>query len=243
MPANTTTGFDALRAKAARIADALAARFPSLVVPLQFGSHFQLLVAVLLSAQTTDKAVNAATPALFAAAPTAERMAALGEAAIKPHIATLGLSNVKARQLAALSRQLVERHGGAVPRDWEALEALPGVGHKTASVVMLHAFNEPALPVDTHVHRLALRWGLAPPDASVAATEAVLKRLFPRETWGDVHLRMVLFGREACPARGHDPARCPVCAWAAAPAEAGAGTGVNVKPAPARATRKRGAAG
>ncbi len=201
--------------KAARIAALLDELYPGGVpIPLDHGDPFTLLVAVVLSAQTTDKKVNQVTPALFAAAPDPASMAALGAARIHPLIRELGLAPQKARALEGLSRLLLERHGGEVPRTFEALEALPGVGHKTASVVMAQAFGVPAFPVDTHIHRLAARWGLSD-GSSVERTERDLKRLFPRARWNDLHLQIITFGREHCPARGHDLSTCPICGWAA----------------------------
>ncbi len=200
--------------KAARIGDTLDTLYPAPPIPLVHEDPFTLLVAVMLSAQTTDKKVNEVTPALFALAPRPEAMAAQPVGAILARIRALGLAPTKAKNLRAASALLVERHGGHVPADMDALEALPGVGHKTASVVMSQAFGEPAFPVDTHIHRLAARWGLSP-GTNVARTEADLKRLFARETWNLRHLQIIYFGREHCPARGHDPARCPICSWAA----------------------------
>lgn len=199
--------------KARRIQAILDERYPSSPVPLHHKDAFTLLVAVLLSAQTTDKKVNEVTPALFAAGPTPQAMAALDEARILECIRTLGLAPTKARNVRALAQRLVDAHGGQVPADMVALEALPGVGHKTASVVMAQAFGVPAFPVDTHIHRLAWRWGLSD-GSSVERTERDLKALFPRGRWNDLHLQIIWFGRERCPARGHDPAACPICSWA-----------------------------
>jgi len=165
---------------------------------------------VLLSAQCTDKKVNEVTPALFAAGPDPAAMAALEEAEILGHIRQLGLARTKARHVRRLAELLLERHGGAVLRSFEALEALPGVGHKTASVVMAQAFGVPAFPVDTHIHRLAQRWGLSSGE-SVARTETDLKRLFPREAWNRLHLQIIFYGREYCTARGCDGTVCPLC--------------------------------
>jgi endonuclease-3 len=200
--------------KAERIGKILADLYPLPPIPLRHEDPFTLLVAVVLSAQCTDARVNVVTPRLFARARTPEAMAALSVREIERTIRSCGLAPAKARNLRALSRLLVERHGGRVPATFEALEALPGVGHKTASVVMVQAFGQPAFPVDTHIHRLAARWGLSS-GRSVARTERDLKRLFPPSAWGAVHLQLIYFGREHCPARGHEPARCPVCAWAA----------------------------
>ncbi|PNH10341.1 Endonuclease III, partial [Tetrabaena socialis] len=199
---------EALRAKALRIQAQLAALYPSPPIPLSHGSAFQLLVAVMLSAQSTDVKVNTVTPQLFARGPDAAAMAQLQVDEIEGIIRVLGLAPTKAKNL------LVEQHGGEVPASWEALEALPGVGHKTASVVMSQAFGFPAFPVDTHIHRLAQRWGLSS-GKSVEQTEHDLKVLLPEATWRDAHLQIIYFGREHCPAQRHDPSACPVCSWAA----------------------------
>jgi endonuclease-3 len=200
--------------KARRIAAILRELYPETRIPLAHEDPFTLLVAVVLSAQSTDAKVNELTPALFARAATPEAMAKLPVAEIRRLIAPLGLAPTKARNLAALSQRLLLDHGGKVPESFEALEALPGVGHKTASVVMAQAFGRPAFPVDTHIHRLAARWGLSA-GRNVVETERDLKRLFPPETWGQVHLQLIYFGREHCPARGHDLSTCRICSWAA----------------------------
>ncbi|HJN78168.1 MAG TPA: endonuclease III [Myxococcota bacterium] len=200
--------------KAGRIGRLLDEVYPALPIPLRHHDPFTLLVAVLLSAQTTDKKVNEVTPALFGEAPDPAAMAALGSERILEHIRVLGLAPTKAKHVAALSELLLSRHGGEVPADMEALEALPGVGHKTASVVMAQAFGVPAFPVDTHIHRLATRWGLTS-GKNVKQTEADCKDVFPRETWIRRHLQIVQFGRDTCPARWHDLSTCPVCGWAA----------------------------
>ena len=207
--------------KATRIRTILDGLYPTPPIPLAHGDPFTLLFAVLLSAQTTDARVNLVTPALFAVAPTPAAMAALGSAAILTHIKTCGLAPTKARNLAALARILVDEHDGVVPADFAALEALPGVGHKTASVVMAQAFGEPAFPVDTHIHRLAARWGLSS-GKDVVTTERDLKAAFPRERWNALHLQIIYFGRRECPARGHVIADCPVCSWAMSRARAAA---------------------
>ncbi len=206
-----------LRAKAERIRLQLAALYPPpLAPPLTHRNTFEFLCAVVLSAQTTDAKVNVVTPALFTAAPTPQAMAALPVETIQAHIRQLGLSQAKAGYLKALSMQLVERHGGQVPNSFAELEALSGVGHKTASVVMSQAFGVPAFAVDTHIHRLALRWGLCSvPKASVVHVERDCKALFPEHSWADVHLQMIFFGRQHCPAKKHDAAQCPICSWAA----------------------------
>ena len=200
--------------KARRIGETLDRIYPQPPVPLHHEDPFTLLIAVLLSAQTTDAQVNKVTPDLFAKAKTPAAMAALSEESILESIRSCGLSPSKAKNIHRLSTILVNEHGGKVPADIEALEKLPGVGHKTASVVTTQAFGQPAFPVDTHIHRLAERWGLSN-GKSVEQTEKDLNKLFPKEDWGKRHLQMVYFGREFCPARGHDPRVCPVCSWAA----------------------------
>ncbi len=200
--------------KAKRILEMLDERYPETPIPLDHEDAFTLLVAVVLSAQTTDDRVNLVTPGLFAKARTPEAMARLSVEEILAEIRSCGLAPGKARNLKALAEQLVRDHGGRVPADMAALEALPGVGHKTASVVLAQAFGVPAFPVDTHIHRLAARWGLSD-GTSVERTERDLKALFPRESWTRLHLAMIYFGREVCPARGHDLAKCPICSWAA----------------------------
>jgi len=200
--------------KARRIAGILDELFPTVDIPLEHRDPFTLLVAVVLSAQTTDKLVNEVTPALFARAATPERMAALPVEEIRNFIRRIGLTGAKAKNLKRLSELLIERHGGQVPRTMAELEDLPGVGHKTASVVMSQAFGLPAFAVDTHIHRLAARWGLSS-GRNVEQTERDLKRLFPEETWGKVHLQIIYFGRKYCPALYHDLDACPICAWAA----------------------------
>jgi endonuclease-3 len=188
----------------------LAELYPDPPVPLDHRDPFTLLVAVLLSAQCTDERVNQVTPALFALADTPAAMAALPEDEIRAVMRTCGLSPQKAKAIRRLSEILVEEHGGAVPGDMEALERLPGVGHKTASVVMAQAFGVPAFPVDTHIHRLAQRWGLSS-GKNVTQTERDLKRLFPREAWNDLHLQIIFYGREFCTARGCDGRVCEIC--------------------------------
>ena len=196
--------------RAALILRRLEQSYPETPIPLDHSDPFTLLIAVLLSAQCTDRKVNEVTPALFAAGPDPAAMAALPEATILGHIRQLGLARTKARHVKRLAELLIERHGGAVPTSFEALEALPGVGHKTASVVMAQAFGVPAFPVDTHIHRLAQRWGLSSGE-SVQRTETDLKRLFPRETWNRLHLQIIFYGREHCTARGCDGTVCPLC--------------------------------
>ncbi len=202
--------FPSAAARAAFVDRRLAELYPAPPIPLAHRDAFTLLVAVALSAQCTDARVNLVTPALFARAGTPETMAKLTAADILPFIRTCGLAPTKAKNLAALARQLVARHGGAVPRTFAELEALPGVGHKTASVVMAQAFGVPAFPVDTHIHRLAHRWGLSN-GRNVERTEADLKKLFPREHWNALHLRIIYYGREHCTARGCDGTVCEIC--------------------------------
>lgn len=188
--------------------------YPKPPIPLDHESAFQLLCAVLLSAQTTDKKVNEVTPALFKRAPTPEVMATLEADEILTYIKQLGLAPTKSKNLKKMSQALMDDHGGEVPADIVALEALAGVGHKTASVVMAQAFDVPAFPVDTHIHRLADRWGLSD-GSNVKNTERDLKALFPEDTWNRRHLQIIFFGREYCPARSHDLSTCPICSWAA----------------------------
>jgi endonuclease III len=200
--------------KAQRILAILDALYPEVDIPLAHVDPFTLLVAVVLSAQTTDKLVNEVTPALFARAGTPEEMALLPVEEIRELIRKIGLTGQKAKSLQGLSQILVAEHGGQVPRTFAALEALPGVGHKTASVVLNQAFGIPTFPVDTHIHRLAARWGLSS-GKNVVETERDLKRLFPEEAWGRAHLEIIYFGREHCPALYHDLDACPICSWAA----------------------------
>lgn len=199
--------------KAGRIGAILDELYPDPPIPLEHRDPFTLLVAVLLSAQTTDAMVNRVTPQLFAEGGTPEAMASLGADRILEIIRPLGLAPTKARNLARAAGQIVADGGGVRP-DWEFLEALPGVGHKTASVVMAQAFGRPAFPVDTHIHRLAGRWGLSRA-TNVEQTERDLKAVFPRDTWAHRHLQIILFGREQCPARHHDLSACRICSWAA----------------------------
>ena len=202
------------RDKADRIGEILDGLYPEPPIPLVHQDPYTLLVSVMLSAQTTDKKVNEVTPALFAEASDPESMAALPVDRVLSFIRTVGLAPTKARNLKAMAELLIERHGGEVPEDIDALEALPGVGHKTASVVMCQAFGRPAFPVDTHIHRLAARWGLSD-GKNVVKTEADLKKVFPIDTWIRRHLQIIYFGREHCPARGHDLSHCKICSWAA----------------------------
>jgi endonuclease III len=202
------------REKVLRISAILDELYPSVDIPLAHEDPFTLLVAVVLSAQTTDKLVNEVTPALFARASTPGEMAVLDVEEIRSLIRRIGLTETKAKNLKRLSGILVEKHGGRVPRTLTELEELPGVGHKTASVVLNQAFGLPAFPVDTHIHRLAARWGLSS-GKNVERTERDLKRAFPEERWGKAHLQIIYFGREYCPALYHDLDACPICSWAA----------------------------
>jgi len=204
-------------AKAQRIQAQLDELYPELDVPLRHEDPYTLLIAVLLSAQCTDVRVNQVTPKLFARASTPKAMLKLSEDEIREIIRPCGLSPSKAKAIVELSQVLVDAYDGHVPQTFEELEALRGVGHKTASVVMVQAFGKPAFPVDTHIHRLAARWGLSN-GKSVEQTERDLKKLFAPETWGRIHLQFIYFGREYCPARGHDLTACPICSWAASKA-------------------------
>lgn len=196
--------------KADRIAAKLDELYPTTPIPLDHQDPYTLLIAVLLSAQCTDKRVNEVTPYLFARAATPETMAEVPVDEIRAIIKPCGLSPRKSKAISELSHILLEEHAGAVPQSFDALERLPGVGHKTASVVMSQAFGVPAFPVDTHIHRLAYRWTLST-GKNVTKTEADLKRLFPKDSWNKLHLQIIFFGREYCPARGHDPYKCPIC--------------------------------
>ena len=200
--------------KAIRIKGMLDEMYPETPVPLDHRNPFELLIAVLMSAQTTDLKVNEVTPALFEAGPTPAAMAALDVDVIQSLIRYVGLAPTKAKNIKRLSEMLLEHHNGQVPATFEALEALPGVGHKTAGVVMAQAFGVPAFPIDTHIHRLAARWGLSN-GTNVERTERDLKAVFPRESWNDLHLQIIFFGREHCPARWHDLSTCPSCSCAA----------------------------
>jgi len=192
------------------VRERLGELYPDPPVPLDHQDEFTLLVAVLLSAQCTDKKVNEVTPELFRLAPDPQSMRQLGEKKILSVIRPLGLSKQKAKSLAGLAAMVIDVFSGEVPRTFEGLESLPGVGHKTASVVMAQAFGVPAFPVDTHIHRLAQRWGLSS-GKSVVQTEMDLKRVFPERDWNDLHLQIIFYGREHCTARGCDGTRCSLC--------------------------------
>ena len=200
--------------KAEIIISMLEELYPETPIPLDHSNPFELLVSVLMSAQTTDLKVNEVTPALFSKANNAGDMAKLDVETILNDIRQIGLAPTKSKNILRLSQLLVERHDGQVPRSFEELEDLPGVGHKTASVVMAQAFSVPAFPVDTHIHRLAARWGLSN-DSTVERTEKDLKAIFPKNLWNKLHLQIIFFGREYCPARFHDLSQCPICSWAA----------------------------
>ena len=199
--------------KARQIGRILDEIYPEQPIPLTHSDPYTLLVAVMLSAQTTDKKVNEVTPTLFEAAQSPERMASLEVEQIHAIIREIGLAPTKARNLKRMAEQIVE-DGGRVRPDWDFLESLAGVGHKTASVVMAQAFGVPAFPVDTHIHRLAARWGLSN-GSNVVRTERDLKKVFPEETWIRRHLQIIYFGREHCPALRHDLKQCLICSWAA----------------------------
>lgn len=196
--------------RAAYILQRLNELYPDPPIPLDHKDPYTLLIAVLLSAQCTDVRVNQITPHLFAKADTPEAMVKLSEAQIREIIRPCGLSPMKAKGIAGLSRILLDQHDGLVPADMAALEALPAVGHKTASVVMSQAFGVPAFPVDTHIHRLAQRWGLSS-GKNVVQTEKDLKRLFPEASWNVLHLQIIFYGREYCSARGCDGTICEIC--------------------------------
>jgi endonuclease-3 len=200
-----------------RVGAVLDELYPETPIPLKHRNVYTFLVAVLLSAQTTDKKVNQVTPTLFDRASTPDQMADLDVEQIQEIIREIGLAPTKARNLKRMAEQLVELHDGEVPQTFEELEELAGVGHKTASVVMVQAFGIPAFPVDTHIHRLAARWGLSN-GRNVVQTERDLKRHFPEDEWSRRHLQIIYFGREHCPARFHDLTKCPICSFAASKA-------------------------
>ncbi len=196
--------------KAKFVEETLEGLYPNPAIPLDHHDPYTLLVAVLLSAQCTDKKVNEITPLLFEKANDPFKMVEMSIDEIKEIIRPCGLSPAKSKAIYGLSQILIDQYKGEVPRDMEKLEALPGVGHKTASVVQIHAFETPAFPVDTHIHRLAYRWGLSN-GKNVVQTEKDLKSVFPKETWSKLHLQIIYFGREYCPARGHAQDNCPIC--------------------------------
>ena len=198
--------------KAIKIGKTLDKLYPETPIPLNHSSAYTLIVAVMLSAQTTDKKVNQVTPALFKRANTPAKMALLKAETIQNIIKEIGLAPTKAKNLKKMAEQLIE--GGGMRADWEYLESLAGVGHKTASVVMSQWYGFPAFPVDTHIHRLAARWGLSN-GKNVEKTEKDLKNVWPKKTWDKRHLQIIYFGREHCPARNHDLSQCTICSWAA----------------------------
>ena len=196
--------------KAKAIADILENLYPETPIPLDHKDAYTLLISVLLSAQCTDVRVNQVTPRLFARADNPRKMIQLEVDEIRDIIRPCGLSPKKSQAISGLSHILIDKYEGEVPDTFEALEELPGVGHKTASVVMSQWFGVPAFPVDTHIHRLAIRWGLTN-GKNVVVTEADLKKLFPKALWNKLHLQIIFFGREYCPARGHKASDCPIC--------------------------------
>ena len=198
--------------KATIIGKTLDELYPKTPIPLDHDSSYTLLVAVMLSAQTTDKKVNEVTPKLFSIANTPEKMAELSTDTIQEIIKEIGLAPTKAKNLHKMALQLIE--GGGVKQDWDYLESLAGVGHKTASVVMSQWYGVPAFPVDTHIHRLAYRWGLSN-GKNVEKTELDLKKIWPEDQWNRRHLQIIFFGREHCPARNHSLKDCLICSWAA----------------------------
>lgn len=209
-PMHPPPDFGTRQARAAYVARRLEELYPETPIPLDHNNPYTLLVAVLLSAQCTDRRVNLVTPHLWALADHPAAMARVSVAAIQAIIRPCGLSPQKAKAISGLSRLIMERHDGEVPRTFAELEALPGVGHKTASVVMSQAFGLPAFPVDTHIHRLAQRWKLTA-GKNVVQTERDLKKLFPVESWNQLHLRIIFYGREHCTARGCDGTACEIC--------------------------------
>ncbi|MFZ4543855.1 MAG: endonuclease III [Saprospiraceae bacterium] len=199
-----------IKKKTAHISSILEELYPETPIPLDFQNAYTLLIAVLLSAQCTDERVNRVSPQLFAKANNPVDMIKLEVSEIRDIIRPCGLSPRKSQAIHDLSKLLIERHNGEVPESFEDLEALPGVGHKTASVVMAQWFGVPAFPVDTHIHRLAWRWGLSEAK-NVEQTESDLKKIFPKVLWNKLHLQIIFFGREYCKARGHQPDQCPIC--------------------------------
>ena len=198
--------------KGKKIAGILERLYPETPIPLDHNSAYTLLVAVMLSAQTTDKKVNQVTPKLFQKADTSEKMALLEVDAIQNIIQEIGLAPTKAKNLKKMARQIIK--SGGLRGEWEYLENLAGVGHKTASVVMSQWYGFPAFPVDTHIHRLAKRWGLTK-GKNVEMTERDLKKIWPKESWNKLHLQIIFFGREFCPARNHNLEKCKICSWSA----------------------------
>lgn len=200
--------------KAQKIQEILEDLYPETPIPLDHHDPFTLLIAVLLSAQTTDKKVNEVTPDLFKKAPTPALMRQLTQEEIRQFIAPIGLAPQKSKSIYQLCRTLEQDFDDQIPQTLEELTTLSGVGRKTASVVLAQAFNQPAFPVDTHIHRLAYRWRLSKAK-NVEQTERDLKKVFPKESWNKLHLQIIFFGREYCPALHHDLEQCPICSWAA----------------------------
>lgn len=196
--------------KAREIGKILDEIYPETYIPLEHRDPYTLLIAVLLSAQSTDKKVNSITPILFSLADNPYKMIKLDIETIREIIKPIGLSGNKSKAIHELSNILIQKFNGKVPDNFDDLESLPGVGHKTASVIMSQAFNFPAFPVDTHIHRLAARWGLSS-GKNVVQTESDMKELFPPDTWNKLHLQIIFFGREFCPARSHKKENCPIC--------------------------------
>lgn len=196
--------------RATLILQTLDKLFPNPEIPLEHKDPYTLLIAVLLSAQCTDARVNQITPTLFAKADTPQKMVQLKIEEIEEIIRPCGLFKAKGKAIWQLSKDLIDHHGGKVPQTLEELEKLPGVGHKTASVVVIQAFHQPAFPIDTHIHRCSKRWGLSK-GKTVQQTEKDLKQLFPKETWIKLHLQIIYFARTYCPARGHNLKTCPIC--------------------------------
>ncbi|MBB64291.1 MAG: endonuclease III [Waddliaceae bacterium] len=198
--------------KVERIQEILDDLYPKPPIPLLHKDPYTLLIAVLLSAQCTDARVNTVTPILFDRADTPEKMVEMTPEEIEEIIRVCGLGPQKSKAIWTLSKELIEKYDAKVPCSFAQLEAFPGVGHKTASVVMAQAFAQPAFPVDTHIHRCAKRWGLSN-GKSVQQTERDLKKIFPKEMWIKLHLQIIYFAREYCPAKKHEPASCPICSW------------------------------
>ena len=198
--------------KAQKIGIILDKLYPETPIPLNHKDSYTLLVAVMLSAQTTDKKVNEVTPRLFNQADTPSKMIKLGEKNIRDIIKEIGLAPTKAKNLVTMAQQILDNDG--IKPSWDFLESLAGVGHKTASVLMSQWYNIPAFPVDTHIHRLASRWGLSKAK-NVSMTESDLKKLWPKNEWNRKHLQIIYFGREYCPARNHNLSNCMICSWAA----------------------------
>lgn len=226
--------------KAERIMKILDELFPSPEIPLDHRDPYTLIVAVVLSAQTTDKKVNQVTPRLFEEAPTVEALAEMRVEDIRQIIREVGLAPQKAKALSGMAQKIISDHGGKVPREYAQLIELPGVGNKTANVVLSQAFGKAAFPVDTHIHRLAARWGLSK-GRTADHTELDLKRIFPENSWNRLHLQIIYFGRKYCPALRHNFAECPICSWAAPKNLVAQSHATSVDPTSRRPVRPRGA--